>query len=552
LSIVEMPALPQEVDDVLRTTVDGLGAETEKLVRAHIANAHTREGWLSQGLPVVQGDRCPFCGQDVTGSALIAAFRGFFSQGYGALKEKVAALQQRVSSSFGAPILERLKAQLARNLELGQEWQPLVGDTWDRALDLGPFEAVRDLILSALRTKQTTPLEAQGPVLTAPPALAFEAFRVSVAAYNTAAGIYNSKISATKERARTGQLDTSLAELAVLRSKEARFQEPLATASEESKNHSNTRDALEREKAEAKAQLDGFAANVLSGSQASINRFLQKFGADFRIKKLERKYAGGTPSSSYFLEIDNVLVDLGDRKTQRSEPSFRNTLSAGDRSALALAFFLAQLEHDPELSRRVVVFDDPFTSQDRARRLCTQQEIRRAHQRAMQVIVLSHDEAFLADCCSEGLPPAVVKTLQLRKTITGPTLEEWDPSQPRGQALGDFQRLKNFLAEGGTGGASGLRDVARTIRPLLEAVLRARFLDKFTEGQWLGDMIQLLRDNHAALPEGLALPQELGEVNEYSKRYHHAQNPGADTEPIDEAELKTYVERAVLLAGGFW
>ena len=75
--------------------------------------------------------------------------------------------------------------------------------------------------------------------------------------------------------------------------------------------------------------------------------------------------------------------------------SFRNTLSSGDRSTLALAFFLAQLDLDPGLPNKIVVFDDPFTSQDRSRRSCTQQFIRRKSAAAAQVIVLSHDPEFL-------------------------------------------------------------------------------------------------------------------------------------------------------------
>jgi wobble nucleotide-excising tRNase len=46
-------------------------------------------------------------------------------------------------------------------------------------------------------------------------------------------------------------------------------------------------------------------------------------------------------------------------------PSFRNTLSAGDRNALALAFFFASLERDPQRAQKIVVIDDPISSLDR-------------------------------------------------------------------------------------------------------------------------------------------------------------------------------------------
>lgn len=44
-------------------------------------------------------------------------------------------------------------------------------------------------------------------------------------------------------------------------------------------------------------------------------------------------------------------------------PSFKNTLSAGDRTSLALACFLADLERETAWAQKIVVFDDPCHSQ---------------------------------------------------------------------------------------------------------------------------------------------------------------------------------------------
>jgi len=73
---------------------------------------------------------------------------------------------------------------------------------------------------------------------------------------------------------------------------------------------------------------------------------------------------GGVPSSNYQILINNTPVDLGDSETPLDKPSFRNTLSAGDKSTLALAFFLAQLANDPGKANKIVIFDDPFNSQE--------------------------------------------------------------------------------------------------------------------------------------------------------------------------------------------
>ncbi len=76
-------------------------------------------------------------------------------------------------------------------------------------------------------------------------------------------------------------------------------------------------------------------------------------------------------------------------------PSFRNTLSAGDRNTLALAFFFASLDRDPALADKIVVIDDPMTSLDEHRSLTTVHEMRQLHDRVSQMIVLSHSKPFL-------------------------------------------------------------------------------------------------------------------------------------------------------------
>jgi len=39
--------------------------------------------------------------------------------------------------------------------------------------------------------------------------------------------------------------------------------------------------------------------------------------------------------------------------------------------------------------------------------------------------------------------------------------------------------------------------------------------------------------------------QEINDINGYSSKYHHQQNPNADSELINETELLTYVRRAL-------
>ena len=74
----------------------------------------------------------------------------------------------------------------------------------------------------------------------------------------------------------------------------------------------------------------------------------------------------------------------------------RIPLARGDRNSLALAFFFACLDRDPNQASRIVVFDDPVSSLDEHRCIATIQETRGLVARVAQVCVLSHSKAFLA------------------------------------------------------------------------------------------------------------------------------------------------------------
>jgi hypothetical protein len=39
-------------------------------------------------------------------------------------------------------------------------------------------------------------------------------------------------------------------------------------------------------------------------------------------------------------------------------------------------------------------------------------------------------------------------------------------------------------------------------------------------------------------------------INDYSKKYHHDQNPNADSESLSEDELHGFVKRTLRLVGG--
>lgn len=308
--------------------------------------------------------------------------------------------------------------------------------------------------------------------------------------------------------------------------------------------------SLEQKKDAARQQLDQHCRDLLRVCEHSINEYLDQFNTGFRIANTRHLYTGGTPSSHYQIEINSTAIDLGDTRTPPGTPCFKTALSSGDRSALALAFFLAVLKQDADIHRKIVVFDDPFTSLDRFRRTCTQQMIQRLADSAEQVIVLSHDPHFLKLLWDEcPAPNATAKAVQISKAGDTSIVGEWDiQAETQGSYMKDFSILLAFYRER----KGERRAVARTIRPFFEGMLRSHFPGQFEENEWLGDFIGKIRaaDPTSGLQHAKADLGEIEAINGYSKKYHHQQNANADNEPIDDDELCGFVKRTLKLVGG--
>ena len=82
---------------------------------------------------------------------------------------------------------------------------------------------------------------------------------------------------------------------------------------------------------------------MFPGYQTDVNLYLQRFNAGFRLDNVISANTRGGPACNYNVIINNTPVAVAGGGPSPGAPSFRNTLSAGDRDTLALAFFFAYL-----------------------------------------------------------------------------------------------------------------------------------------------------------------------------------------------------------------
>jgi wobble nucleotide-excising tRNase len=553
LTAITIPVFPAAFSQLLAKTFTNVAADAEVRVREHIAHHRMRERgetWLAEGLGYVAEEGCPFCGQNLDGVELIVAYRSYFSREYHALRNEVTAMNGQVEDAVGHRVSATIEQTFVENNGSVEFWQSYCDITPPVLLEDGlAAELLAALLRSAqtlLQTKAGTPLDAVAPDDAFSRALVgFEALRTSLGTYNAAVAAANVAIAARKRQTLAANVRDVQSALANLRAQKARYTEPVRELCASETRLQTEKTVLEGVKSRAKEQLDAHTEQVITQYGQSINRYLERINAGFRITAPTHTYRGGPPSTSYQILINQNAVDLGDSATPADRPSFRNTLSAGDRSSLALAFFMAQLELDANRANKIVVFDDPFTSMDGFRRNHTVYQIQKCADTCAQVILLSHDPGFLYLLWNR-IPPADRKTLCFARIgEENTTIAEWDIERAiQARYRADLDTLQQFLSLG----QGNPMDVIQKIRPVLEAYCRMLYPTQFGEQELLGSILGRIETAGATHPL-YAVLEDLDELNMYGRRYHHGENQNAAIEPIDDAELQGYVRRTLKLVG---
>lgn len=552
LAVLPIPHVPQEVGEILQKGLVEIATGVEEEVIKHIRyhDMQTRgEMWLSEGLGYIRDESCPFCGQEISGVQLINAYRTYFSNEYKAIKSEVAAMEREIDETLGEIVIARMETIIAQNEAAVEFWSRYCTFEKPEPVNIPRVREVlgglRENMRSLIQRKKSAPLEpVAGGADLAEAQAQFENLIRELEAYNSAVEAANEVISARKQEAEKVDAARTAQELALLTSQKVRHTEEVRRICETYQGLAKRKKELDKEKRRVRDELDERTRQLMSEYEEAINEYLDRFNAGFRITGTQHTYRGGTPSSIYQIVINDVRVDLGNPDSPLDVPTFRNTLSAGDRSSLALAFFLAKVDRDPRLKHLTIVFDDPFSSQDSFRRNQTVFQIKRLGQRCDQVIVMAHDPRFLY-ALWEKLKPEERKALQLSRVGEDSTvIQEWDIEQAvEDRYRQDVRALQEFCA-----GEGDPQDVVRRIRPVLEAYCRTRLPALFGPEDTLGVIVAKIREKGPAHPLYGAL-EDLEELNEYTRRFHHGEGGTASVEPIDDGELLGYSKRTLRLVG---
>jgi hypothetical protein len=276
-----------------------------------------------------------------------------------------------------------------------------------------------------------------------------------------------------------------------------------------------------------------------------VNHYLERFGATFRISKISNSMGGNLGSVDYGLIVRGHPVSRGRKGATDAEPTFKNTLSTGDKSTLGFAFFLAGLDRDAGLANKVIVFDDPLSSHDRHREARTIDFIYALCGKCEQLICMSHDAFFL-----RGVLDRCQAIDKVTYEIMFEGAEQW--SEARTVNIDDlcrssYNKAVDDLRAYHDHRAGDPGHIAPAVRRVLETYYRQTFPAYFDRSDWLGEIIKKIRGDGPAHPCFADLT-DLESCNAATKTEHHGDDPEvAPARPIDPDGLAVVVRDCLQL-----
>lgn len=534
---------------ILNLSLRDVEEDAEQKVSAHIAHMRnpSLERWISEGQEFDNGSVCPYCTQPTTNVELVRAYRTHFNKEYEQLKSNVSMLERGVQTRTAEAVIDKLAMATANAFASIALWAGEVQiDSPNFDIDQAKIEigAVRVSLLSLVQAKLNRPLEPIGSSDEKASAqqrwdtvlkraretntqiqrarLLINEFRGGLTTENVGAinqEVMKLQLSVTRGKKEVADLLTLLADIKK-RSQEA-----------------------ESNKKAARATLNDQMTTTLAAFQKTINQILKRFGASFSIEKMDANFRGGL-RSEYGLSLRGMSITLD------GTPKFATALSEGDKRTLAFAFFIATVNSDSDLAKKLVVIDDPMCSLDTNRKSQTKEILRIISTRAEQLIVLAHDPFFIRDMkevlSQKGLP--ALEVLQLQHSIDGYSqLAKFNVEQ---ECESSFYRHHRLLMEFCAGTPQDSRMVAKAIRPFLEGYLHRRFPGLVPRDLMFGGILAHIGTVLPTDPLNFASPlvEELKDINGYAGQFHHDTNPGiCDTLPVTTSELLTYSQRALFL-----
>ena len=365
------------------------------------------ENWLQKGFAYVKSKQalnepnisCPFCKQSIdANSDILNAYASKFNADFNALVQRLQThLQSLQNFNFDVTIqainnINQINASRITSwtTHLPSTVQPPV---FNIIADEANLRIEFQNLIASVEQKIQNPTATVAIITATTFQTSVQNINANIDVYNQNVATYNTAITTFRTNIQT--VATAQLEVDRLKRIKKRVEIPIAALCDQLISERQILRGLETAYTQLSQQQQTAATTFFNNYQTRINHYLDNiFRTPFRIDNVVHVAPRGRATQSqigYRLTIDGNEILFAPNQPFNAKES----LSEGDKSTIALAFFLSKLDIDPNKQNKILIFDDPLSSLDTNRRTYTIGIIKSLFQQLKQVVVLSHNEYFL-------------------------------------------------------------------------------------------------------------------------------------------------------------
>lgn len=523
------------------------------------------ENWLQRGFAYVESKQaankpaisCPFCKQIIDGNVeILNAYISKFNAEFNALVQRLQSHSTSLQNFNLEAAVQAIISINQTNTDRITSWATHLPNTIqtptfniisDEAILREEFQS----LITSLQQKIQNPTLAVDTTTATVFQSSVQTINTNIDSYNQCVTAYNAAITTF----RSGIQTVASAQLAVDRLKriKKRFEAPIVTLCGRLSTEKQTLRGLETAYTTLSQRQQTAATTFFNNYQTRINHYLGNvFKTLFRIDNVVHIAPQGRATQSkigYKLTIDGKDISFVTNQPFHA----KECLSEGDKSTIALAFFLSKLDIDSNRQDKILIFDDPLSSLDTNRRTYTIGIIKTLFQQMKQVVVLSHNEFFLHEIGKE-FGGVVKSTLRLTENFAAKAsiIEECDlDSLVKNDYFKHIEALEAFRI---TPDHSIKDTVLGWLRNVLEAHLRFKFykeIRSMTGQKTFGRLISFLDTSGVVFRDNAnraTIIANLNLINGVSWKQHHGDpNPdyaalGMNPNTITAPELDNLIQ----------
>ena len=300
-----VPTETEEFRKSLHSTIEGVAKAATRAVREHIAKheekgrvgAMTHESWLEAGTAFVDEGKCAFCGQSLDNRTLVDSYAEFFSENYKVLAANVKAKRDTLAHYHKGDYRSQAEDIIRQNETLYTYWkeagqiEPLAFESVDAAIE--GMETAARLFEAVFVEKQGNLTEAATGDDVEAAITAWDESRKEVVRLNGVIEAYLAKVKALKESVDATELPRLEKQLKMLQAAKRRHEDETVKVIKKLEAHETTKTRIAKEKAKAKKELNEHGRLITETLGKTINSYLGRLNAGFKIDYREPNYQGG-------------------------------------------------------------------------------------------------------------------------------------------------------------------------------------------------------------------------------------------------------------------